>query len=134
MPPRTLHPARELVRCPTHSHSWFPRAAGCSICRMARRAQQLADQPRTQPLVELVEEHTKLTTRAIEQAQNAIASIDRALSDDERARAKSHEAAALAEVRDAMAEALFAVMTAPPAARLRVVNSGFELEQARGES
>ncbi len=44
MPHYHLKPGRELVRCARHSHAWYPRAHGCSICRAQRRAEQLADQ------------------------------------------------------------------------------------------
>lgn len=77
-----LHPGREMVRCAVHSNSFYPRAAGCSICRMARRAEQLAAGSREpRPLVDLIDHESRLTQRAVDRAKATIASIDAVLSE-----------------------------------------------------
>lgn len=93
-----LHPGRELIRCAVHSHSFYPRAAGCSICRMARRAEQLAAGSREPHLVtDLIDHESALTGRAIDRANATIASIDATLGEHtarhetEQQRAQRHE-------------------------------------------
>jgi hypothetical protein len=44
MPRVSIHPGRELLRCARHPHAWYPRAVGCSTCRMQRKAEQRAEQ------------------------------------------------------------------------------------------
>ncbi len=92
---------------------------GCRGCAADEAARVRAGTQRNQPLAELVEEYTKLTTRATERARNAAASIDRvlcampsidlALSADEAERMRQYNQ----QAHDRVTQAFFDSMAAP---------------------